>query len=107
MRTLIIFMVSSLLWSSSSLGQDGKKHIFDQTEKVQFKLDSTALLVEGMGFTEGKIIHNALAIICSQKTEHDYTFQSYLANGRKGEFKAELMDNIFYWYPNDEYEVHY
>lgn len=33
--------------------RSGVKHSFDQTEKVQFKLDRTALLIEGRGMANG------------------------------------------------------
>jgi len=82
------------------MGPNGKSE-FDQTENIQFKLDSTAILIEGLGKTNGMVIHNAMAVVTFNKTDGDYTFQSYLQNGRKGEFKAELIDEKFYWYPND------
>ena len=46
------------------------------------------------------IIHNAMAIVSYNKKGANYTFQSYLQNGRKGEFKGELLDGKFYWYPS-------
>jgi hypothetical protein len=39
------------------MGRDGSKHEFTQTEKVQFKLDSTALLIEGLGTDQGQLVH--------------------------------------------------
>ena len=81
------------------MGPDRKKADFDQTENIQFKLDSTAILIEGLGRNNGKIIHNAMAIVSYNKADKNYTFQSYLQNGRKGEFKAELIDEKFHWYP--------
>ena len=80
---------------------DGKKYPFNQTENIQFKLDSTAILIEGMGTSNKEIIHNAMAIVSYNKPEKNYVFQSYLQNGRKGEFKAELKNEKFYWYPNE------
>lgn len=78
----------------------GKKSVFDQTENIQFKLDSTAILIEGLGKNDGKVIHNAMAIVSYNKEDKNYVFQSYLQNGRRGEFKGELIDGKFYWYPN-------
>ena len=79
---------------------DGKKHFFDQTEKVQFKLDQTLLLIEGNGTEDGKPIHNALAVVNWNAKDNQYTFRSWLATGRAGEFKGEIKDGKFYWYPN-------
>lgn len=83
------------------LDRDGTKHTFTQTENVQFKLDNTALLIEGVGRSGGEIIHNALAIVRSNQQERGYTFNSYLSNGLGGEFKGEIIDDKFYWYPNE------
>ncbi|MBT8295200.1 MAG: hypothetical protein KJO51_02175 [Gramella sp.] len=81
--------------------QDGTKHTFSQSENVQFKLDSTALLIEGKGMANNKVIHNAMAIITSNKEPGKYEFQSFLQNGMKGSFKAEIKHETFYWYPNE------
>lgn len=83
------------------MGQDGQKHHFDQTEAVTFKLDSTAILIEGHGEANGRSIHDALAVISFNKENKDYKFTSWLANGRGGQFKASLIDDKFYWYPNE------
>jgi len=90
-------------WKGSGwvLGADKQKHYFDQTEKVQFKLDSTALLIEGVGKTNGIVTHNALAIITFVKSKEHFNFQSYLSSGHGGSFKAELLANRLYWYPSD------
>lgn len=82
------------------MGADGKKSEFEQTEKIQFKLDSTVILIEGLGKSNGRIVHNAMAIVSYNKEGNNYAFQSYLQNGRKGEYKAELINDSLYWYPN-------
>jgi hypothetical protein len=82
------------------MGADRQKSEFDQSEDIQFKLDSTTILIEGLGKKNGSIIHNAMAIVSYNKKDTCYTFQSYLQNGRKGEFKGELINGKFYWYPN-------
>ena len=80
--------------------QGGKKEFFDQTEKIQFKLDGTVLLIEGLGSAGGEVIHNALAIVSYNKELKEYNFKSYLSSGREGTFKAEIKESAFYWYPN-------
>lgn len=94
------FIVGNWEGAGWMMGQGGKSE-FEQTEKIQFKLDSTAILIEGMGKSNGKIVHNALAIVTYNKNEDHYSFRSYLQNGQNAEFKAELMDHKFYWYPNE------
>jgi len=44
----------------------------------------------------GRIIHNAMAIITYNNADKNFSFHSYLANGREGKFKAELIDNKLY-----------
>jgi hypothetical protein len=80
-------------------GQDRVKREFDQVEDIKFKLDSTAILIEGKGSSEGTVIHNAMAIVTFNKSENYYSFYSYLSTGQKGEFKGELIGEEFYWYP--------
>lgn len=88
-------------WSGSGwmMGADRQRHEFTQTENIQFKLDSTAILIEGQGKAQDQIIHNAMAIITFGGEKDHYSFQSYLQNGRKGAFKAETINGDFYWYP--------
>jgi hypothetical protein len=93
------FMVGDWKGSGWMMMQDGQKHSFIQTENIRFKLDSTALLIEGLGYDNGKIIHNALAVVTFQQNDNRFSFQSYLSNGRQGKFNAELKDDKFYWYP--------
>ena len=94
------FMVGNWKGSGWMMGRDGVKSEFEQTEKIQFKLDSTMVLIEGMGQSGGKVVHNALAILTYDKTEDKLVFRSYLQNGQSGEFPAELLDGTLYWYPN-------
>jgi len=81
--------------------EDGNRYNFDQTELVQFKLDGTALLIEGRGMRDGEVIHDALAVVTFNHQNKNYTFRSWLNSGLGGEFKAELIDNVFYWYPGE------
>jgi hypothetical protein len=94
------FMVGNWKGTGWMMGQGGKSE-FKQTEKIQFKLDSTLILIEGMGKANGIIVHNALAILTYNKKDKNYSFRSYLQNGQNGEFKAELIDNKLFWYPNE------
>jgi len=95
------FMIGKWEGSGWMMGFDGTKNDFDQTEHIQYKLDGTAVLVEGLGRSDGRIVHNALAIITFNKETDKYNFQSYLSTGRGGSFPAEIIDNKMYWYPRD------
>lgn len=94
------FLVGNWKGTGWIFGKEGKSE-FAQTEKVQFKLDSTAILIEGKGKVGEKIIHNALAILTHNKEDSNYSFRSYLPSGLNSDFKGEFIDNKFYWYPNE------
>ena len=96
------FMTGNWEGEGWMMGRDGQKNEFTQTEKIRFKLDGTVLLIEGQGTAGGIVIHDAMAIVSYDKEENNYTFQSYLKTGRKGEFDGELIDGKFYWYPNPQ-----
>lgn len=95
------FIVGEWKGEGWMLGRDGEKHNFTQTEKVQFKLDSTAILIEGLGKSGEEVIHNALAVLRFDPGENSYSFNSYLSTGLGGSFKGELIGDVFYWYPNE------
>lgn len=82
-------------------GRDNQKHTFSQTENIQYKIDSVAILIEGLGRSKGKVTHNAIAIVSYNKEKDNYTFHSYTSTGRGGSFDAELREGKFYWYPNE------
>ncbi len=97
----LAFLVGEWKGTGWMMGQDQVKWSFDQTEKIFFKLDSTAILIEGLGKSNGKIIHDALAIITSKGESDQYDFQSFLPSGQKGTFNSELIDGVYYWYPTE------
>ena len=87
-------------WSGSGwmMQQGGVKHNFEQTENIRWKLDNTVLMIEGQGKSEGRIIHDALALISYNPHEEIYRFQSHLATGMSGDYTAELLDDqTFRW----------
>jgi len=97
----LAFIVGEWEGEGWMMGRDGSRNSFTQSEHIQFKLDSTAILIEGLGKNNGQIIHNAMAIVAYNKQEKNYTFNSFLSTGHGGSFKAELKEDKFYWYPNE------
>lgn len=95
------FMVGDWKGTGWMMGKNGKSE-FEQTEEIRFKLDSTAILIEGKGLSKGKVIHDALAILTYNKTDDNYLFRSYLPSGLNAEFKAEVIDRKLYWYPSEK-----
>ncbi|WP_192347069.1 hypothetical protein [Algoriphagus sp. Y33] len=95
----IEFLVGEWEGSGWMMNQSGQKLTFEQTEKVSLKLNDTALLIEGQGTSDGNIVHNALAIVTMAEGNGQYKFNSFLQSNQQGTYKAELIDNVFYWYP--------
>jgi hypothetical protein len=95
------FIVGQWEGSGWIMGMERTKHTFSQTENVQFRLDSTVILVEGLGKTGEMVTHNALAVISFNKEGSGYHFNSYLSSGVGGTFTGELKEDAFYWYPNE------
>ena len=54
----LAFLSGNWRGSGWMYGQDRQRYEFEQTENIEFKLDSTILLIEGLGTSKGKIIHN-------------------------------------------------
>lgn len=91
-------------WKGSGwmMGQDRQRMTFDSEETVQFKLSGTILEVEGVGKFEGKVVHQALAVISVAEGEGKFDFTSILQSGEKGTYKAEMVDGKLYWYPVEQ-----
>jgi hypothetical protein len=55
-------------------------------EHLEFKLDGTVMLLEGIGKSvegnENKIVHHALAVLSYDQTTNQYKLNSYLKDGR-------------------------
>lgn len=69
----------------------GQKENFTQTESIQYQLDQSIIQIEGMGKAGDKVVHNALAIISYLPQKQEYSFMSYLSDGRQGNYKAEIL----------------
>lgn len=92
------FMAGEWAGSGWMFTQGGTRETFEQTEDIQWKLDGAVLMVEGKGKNDGKVIHDALAIISFDPRKEEYVFRSYLANGRSGDYKAKVLEeNTLEW----------
>lgn len=86
-------------WKGGGWIQQGaKRETFTGTETVQRKLDGLAILVEGR-FTnsEGKVIHETLAVLDFNEKDSKHRFRTYLASGRSGEHELKLVADGFEW----------
>jgi hypothetical protein len=71
------------------------------TERVEYKLQGSALLVEGRGIAkrEGKdvVVHDALAVITWDSTAHKYSMRTWRANGETLAPDLEVGDRRLVW----------
>jgi hypothetical protein len=72
-----------------------------QEENIQFKLDTTILLIEGTGrSTEAgnAIMFNALAIVSYDVTKKEFKFKSYVMDGNQTDAYFKIVsENHFEW----------
>ncbi len=78
----------------------GEPTIINQEEHIEFRLEGTILLVEGLGRSpeDGSKIFNALAIINYDETSNQFKMKSYLQEGRSTDawFKI-ITENTYEW----------
>lgn len=86
-------------WKGSGWIQQGpKRETFSGTETVQTKLDGLATLVEGnFANSEGKAIHQTLAVLSYDDTKKNYRFATYLANGISNVQDFKIVGDHFEW----------
>ena len=61
-----------------------------QVERVQSKLGGKVLLIEGQGTEDGKIVHDALAVISWDEAKKTHRFSTYLFNRPSAETTLEV-----------------
>jgi hypothetical protein len=72
----------------------------NQEEDIEFRLEGTLLLVEGIGRSpeDGSTTFNALAIINYDETSQSFKMKSYLREGRSTEAWFNVLDdNQYEW----------
>jgi hypothetical protein len=66
-------------------------------EHLEFKLDGTVMLIEGIGKSlelenENKIVHHALGIVSFDQTTSEYKLNSYLKDGRSTQAWLNIIE---------------
>ena len=78
-------------------------HQFNETEKIQYKLDGSILMIEGKGIDKNsspelqKIIYNAFAIINYDNQSNKYLIRAYKSNGQFVDADVEVGENSLVW----------
>lgn len=86
------------------MNPDGSKSNSNVLENIQFRLEKSVLLVEGLGTSEdGKVVHNALGIISFNPISKQYNMKSYLSSGLSTEATFEVIESnkSFNWWFKD------
>ena len=86
-------------WKGSGWIQMGPtRETFTGGETVQRKLDGLAMLVEGNFVnTEGKPIHQTLAVLTYNDRSASYDFATFLANGITGVQTLKVVGDHYEW----------
>ncbi len=93
-------------WAGSGwvMTQEAGRVEFTQKEKITFALNGSLLQIAGQGWNpEGKMIHNAYAVISYDPIANEYAMHSFLENGRqtKAQFEPQGDGEIKWWFsPN-------
>lgn len=77
----------------------GPEQTIKQSEYVQYKLDSTVLVIEGTGRDDNnQVVFNALAVVNFNAPTRDYALRSYLKDGRTtAAYFNVVEENKFEW----------
>ncbi len=78
----------------------GEPTVVIQEEHIEFRLEGTILLIEGIGKspTDGSKTFNALAIINYDETSNEFKMKSYLQEGRSTDAWFKIVaDNQYEW----------
>ena len=70
----------------------------NQTEHIQWALDSVVLVIEGTGTEQGRATFNALALVNFDPASKQYKFRSYLKEGTTTDAYFKILEeNKFEW----------
>ena len=77
----------------------GEPRRFHGKETVERRLDGRLIIVEGVhsGGSPEHVVHHAFAVISHNPSTGRFRFQSFLADGRSGDYEGELKDGAFVW----------
>jgi hypothetical protein len=97
------FLVGEWKGTAWMMPPQGKKETIVQTEKVEWRLDGTVLMIEGLGKVKNpetgqeEVGHEALGIVNYDVENKTYRFHAYTAEGRATEADAEVGENSLIW----------
>jgi hypothetical protein len=78
------------------MGPQQESHA-DQEEKVWKGAGGTVYVIQGLGKEEGRVIHDALAVLSWDPTEKAYRLRAYTADGRSVDADVEVNESSVIW----------
>ena len=93
----LTFMIGTWKGTGWMMRGRGKRSTSTITENAQFKLGGSAVLVEGLGKSNGKIVHNALGFLTFDTQQKKFLFTAYLANGKTLVTSPQISDGKLVW----------
>ena len=73
----------------------GQRSNFNSTESIKMKVGGVAILVEGVHkakYGDREVtVHDAMGVLTYDDKQDEYRFQTFLATGQVGNYKAELL----------------
>lgn len=97
----LAFLEGNWNGTASMMIREHGKQVVNQTEKVEYKLGGTILVIEGLGKSADeptKTVHHAFAVINYDEASKAYRFKSWLENGLSGEYVANFDESgTFIW----------
>lgn len=95
----LAFLIGDWKGSGWTQARDGKRSEFTQTEKIQYKVNGLALLIEGRGqdLSLGTDVFEALAVVSFDDKGKLYRFRSYTTEGRSADAEARLIEGGLEW----------
>jgi hypothetical protein len=92
------FLVGEWEGNAKAMTGPGKVQLIDQHENVQLRLGGQILVIEGMGYQQGELVFNAMALVTFDTETQQYEMQSWLASGEKtNAYFKELSPENFEW----------
>lgn len=88
-------------WRSSPKGEKSFSHT---VENIEWKLDKTLLVLEGLGKKEGgQIVHNAYGVLSFNPNTDKYSLKTFLSSGLSTDANFEVVEpnKIFRWWFED------
>ncbi len=92
-------MIGKWEGKSWTIGDNGLKKYSNVTETIQWKLNNSTILIEGLGKNEaGKEVHNALGVVFYDPMQKKYRIHSHLESGLSTFATFEVVE------PNKKFE---